>query len=79
MATFDGVRSRFWGYVGGQLQTFGGFATGNAVFLVRAQDDVFLDDLGGLKLIAKKSCQIARNLNLKRYDLCHLCIHHRRS
>lgn len=28
MATFDGVRSRFWGYVGGQLQTFGGFATG---------------------------------------------------
>lgn len=26
MATFDGVRSRFWGYVGGQLQTFGGFS-----------------------------------------------------
>ncbi len=24
MATFDGVRSRFWGYVGGQLKSFGG-------------------------------------------------------
>lgn len=24
MATFDGVRSRFWGYVGGQLQVYGG-------------------------------------------------------
>ena len=30
MATFvDGARSRFWGYVGGQLQTFGGFASGS--------------------------------------------------
>ena len=26
---FDGARSRFWGYVGGQLQTFGGFASGS--------------------------------------------------
>lgn len=30
MATFyDGARSRFWGYVGGQLQAFGGFTSGS--------------------------------------------------
>lgn len=35
MATFfDGARSRFWGYIGGQLQTFGGFATGTMRLLL---------------------------------------------
>lgn len=29
MAIFDGARSRFWGYVGGQLQAFGGMPGGS--------------------------------------------------
>ena len=53
----------------GHTQQFGGFATGNAVFLVKAQDDVFLDDFSGLKLIAKQCCQIARKLKVQRYPV----------